>query len=330
MLAVDGSNYLTWATDIEIRLDGMGLDHTIVQPEAGKDERTKQDKAKALHYLRHHLHPDLKCEYMTEKDPLVLWQSLKDRFSQQLTIVLPRAQQDWINLRFQDFKSVAAYNSALHRIVTKLRLCGQKITDADMIEKTLSTFHPGNIVLQQQYRNSRYTKYSELSEVLSVADQQTEVLMNNLSARPTGSIAVPEAHANVAESSRNRKRGRGKGRWKGKKGAMFKVKGKGKPKGRFDPKKERGDHSGEEQGDCYRCGAKGHWSRNCRTPKHLVDLYQQSKNKSKGQHESHFLTEPEARPEKRDDGVVDARGGVRMDESEDNLLDDFDIFGDLQ
>ena len=153
-LAVDGSNYLTWATDVEIKLDGMGLDHTIVQSEAGKDERTKPDKAKALHFLRHHLHPDLKSEYMTERDPLVLWQSLKDRFSQQRSIVLPRAQQDWINLRFQDFKSVAAYNSALHRIVTKMRLCGQKITDVDMIEKTLSTFHPGNIVLQQQYRNS--------------------------------------------------------------------------------------------------------------------------------------------------------------------------------
>jgi hypothetical protein len=50
-----------------------------------------------------------------------------------------------------------------------MRLCGQKITDADMIEKTLSTFHPGNIVLQQQYKNSKYQKYSELSEVLSVA-----------------------------------------------------------------------------------------------------------------------------------------------------------------
>jgi hypothetical protein len=44
-----------------------------------------------------------------------------------------------------------------------------------MIEKTLSTFHPGNIVLQQQYRNSKYQKYSELSEVLSVAEQQNKV-----------------------------------------------------------------------------------------------------------------------------------------------------------
>ena len=33
-LTMDGSNYLTWATDIEIKLDGMGLDHTIVQLEA--------------------------------------------------------------------------------------------------------------------------------------------------------------------------------------------------------------------------------------------------------------------------------------------------------
>jgi len=33
-LAMDGSNYLTWATDVEIKLDGMGLDHTIVQLEA--------------------------------------------------------------------------------------------------------------------------------------------------------------------------------------------------------------------------------------------------------------------------------------------------------
>ena len=118
--------------------------------------------------------------------------------------------------------------------------------------------------------------------------------MNNHSARPTGSMAVPEAHANVAENSRNRKRGRGKGKWKGKRGAVFKDKGKGQPKERFEPKKEKGDHSGKEQGECYRCGAKGHWSRKCRTPKHLVDLYQQSKNKGKGQHESHFIAKPEA------------------------------------
>jgi phosphoribosyl-AMP cyclohydrolase len=106
-----------------------------------------------------------------------------------------------------------------------------------MIEKTLSTFHLGNIVLQQQYRNSKYQKYSEMSEVLSVAEQQNAVLMSNHSTRPTGSMAVPEGHATVAERSHNRKWGRGKGKWKGKRGALLKGKGKRKPRGRSEPEK---------------------------------------------------------------------------------------------
>jgi hypothetical protein len=71
-LAVDGSNYLTWAIDVEIKFDSMCLDHIVAQPEAGKDECTEPDKAKTLHFLQHHLHPDLKSEYTNEDDPLVL------------------------------------------------------------------------------------------------------------------------------------------------------------------------------------------------------------------------------------------------------------------
>jgi hypothetical protein len=74
--------------------------------------------------------PDMKSKYMTERDPLVLRKSLKGRFSQQLMIVLPKTQQNWITLRFQDYKSVAVYNSALHRNMTKMHRCGQKITEA--------------------------------------------------------------------------------------------------------------------------------------------------------------------------------------------------------
>jgi hypothetical protein len=44
-------------------------------------------------------------------------------------------------------------------------------------------------------------------------------------------------------------------------------------------------------------------------PQHLVDLYQQSKNKNNGQHKSHFTTEPEAQPERHDSAPVDPNGG---------------------
>ena len=48
MFTMDGSNYLTWATDVEIKLDGMSLNRTIIEPEANKDERIKPNKAKVL------------------------------------------------------------------------------------------------------------------------------------------------------------------------------------------------------------------------------------------------------------------------------------------
>jgi len=64
-----------------------------------------------------------------------------------------------------DYKSVGDYNSAMFGITFKMILCGEKVRDYDMIEKTLSNFYPGNVILQQQYRTKGYTRYSELMQV---------------------------------------------------------------------------------------------------------------------------------------------------------------------
>ena len=76
-------------------------------------------------------------EYLEVKDPLVLWTKLRERFGVQKHVMLPRAQQEWATFRFLDFKTVEAYNTAIHRIVAQLRFCGQIVTDLEMIEKTL-------------------------------------------------------------------------------------------------------------------------------------------------------------------------------------------------
>ena len=47
---------------------------------------------------------------------------------------------------------------------------------------------------------------------------------------------------------------------------------------------------------CYRCGAKGHWSRTCRTPRHLVELYQASLKEVKNNVEANFITEDTVEP----------------------------------
>ena len=79
---------------------------------------------------------------MAERSASGLWTALKQRFERLKYTVKPRAEAEWIRLRFADFKTVGEYNSALHRICTTLRLCGTEITDSQKIEKTLSTFHP--------------------------------------------------------------------------------------------------------------------------------------------------------------------------------------------
>ena len=103
---------------------------------------------KAIIFLRHHIHDDLKNEYLTVKDPLVLWNNISERYDHLKLVVLPKAPYNWTNLRFQDYKSVSDYNSAMFKITSELLLCGENITDFDMMERTLSTFHASNVLLQ--------------------------------------------------------------------------------------------------------------------------------------------------------------------------------------
>ena len=152
-LDISGKNYLSWILDAEINLEAANLGETIKEG----NQRSLQDRAKALIFLRHHLHEDLKIEYLTVKDPLILWIELKKRFDHQKTVILPKVRYDWMHLRLQDFKSVSEYNSALFKISSQLKLCGENITEEDMLEKTFTTFHASNVLLQQQYRERRFT-----------------------------------------------------------------------------------------------------------------------------------------------------------------------------
>ena len=75
-----------------------------------------QDRIKELIFLRHHLHEDLKSEYLTIKDPLTLWNELKGRYDLQKILIIPKARYDWMQLRLQDFKTVSEYNFTLFKI----------------------------------------------------------------------------------------------------------------------------------------------------------------------------------------------------------------------
>ena len=107
-------------------------------------------------FLRRHFDESLKVEYLTVKDPLELWIGLEGRYDHLKATVLPRARYEWMHLRFQDYKIVIEYNSGVSRIISQLKLCGETIKDEDMLEKTLTTFHAINMILQQQYREKDF------------------------------------------------------------------------------------------------------------------------------------------------------------------------------
>ncbi|GJR50296.1 hypothetical protein Tco_1400817 [Tanacetum coccineum] len=108
---------------------------------------TEETKAKADVFLHQHIDEMLEFEYSNCDDPSTLWKDLEIRFNNQREVLLPSSRDEWNNLRFQDFKKVNEYTSALFRICRTLRFCGQTVTEGDMLEKTFSTFHASNINL---------------------------------------------------------------------------------------------------------------------------------------------------------------------------------------
>ena len=165
-----------------------------------------------------------------------------------------------------------------------------------MLEKTFSTFHTSNVLLQQQYREKGFKTYAELISCLLLAEQNNELLMRNSEMRPVGSAAPPEAHNTEDDKESHHVQGNGYyGRGRGSRygrGRGSSDRGRGNQNGR-DHGHDRGSFGrghGRGRGSsfkpqhstklsksvCHRCGMDNHWDKTCRTPKHLVELYQES------------------------------------------------------
>ncbi|KAL0770305.1 hypothetical protein Bca101_035456 [Brassica carinata] len=266
-------------------LRSKDLGDTITEDNNSSDK----DKYRAIYMIRHHLQENLKTQYDHQK-----------------TVLLPKAQYDWKHIRFLDYKSVDEYNSVLFRIVSLLRLCGEKVTAEEMLNKTLSTFPQTNMVLQQQYRERNFATYTELIECLLLAEANNELLLKNSEMRPPGTAPLPDISKLAIEPKKesnlvqhNDHPGPNRGRSQGRGRGSFKAHGRGRGRG-TTPGFSRGRGRGRSvsfkpqikadrchrplhtsKSLCHRCGMDNNWAKNCRTPKHLCELYQESiKNKN--------------------------------------------------
>ncbi|CAM8922298.1 unnamed protein product [Rhodiola kirilowii] len=280
-LDISGKNYMPWTIDIETHLDSMDFPETIIEGNTS----SKVDKAKSLIFLRRHLNENLKNEYLTMKDPSDLWKNLKDRFDHQRDVMLPLYRDKWAALQFQYFVKVSQYNSEMIKIVSHSKFCGDKIIDAEMKEKNLSTFHASNVTLHQQYRVRGFQKYHELIGTLLVAERNNELLIKNHQSRPTGSKIFSEVHFINSNKSRpmNYFQGRGQGRGGYSYNPPHKIVNYHQRRHQNDWNHENSHKKGggpssskSPETTCFRCGCKGHWFKTCRTPEHLCKLYQES------------------------------------------------------
>ena len=76
------------------------------------------------------------------------------------------------------------YNHAVHRDSQKLRFCGKEPTEAEKIEKTLSTMLPAERILTLSYREKNFTDYALLIQTLHQAEKNHEITIWNSQQRP--------------------------------------------------------------------------------------------------------------------------------------------------
>ncbi|XP_059285641.1 uncharacterized protein LOC132039117 [Lycium ferocissimum] len=127
--------------------------------------------------------------------------------------------------------------------------------------------------------------------------------MKNHKNRPIGTIPVPEVNdTNFHHSRRERGRGPSRGHGHGR-GRNFNHDSRLAPNNTLHHqqcKKKDEKHEAVQKKDlenkCYRCGGKGHWSHTCRTPKHLVEVYQASLIKAEKNTETNFISEDNIEP----------------------------------
>lgn len=79
---------------------------------------------------------------------------------------------EWNSLRYRDFESAEAYDVDLSKIIHKLRLCGEVITEEDLLEKTFTTANPKDLLLQYIYREKCFTTYNDLLSCLLQAEMK--------------------------------------------------------------------------------------------------------------------------------------------------------------
>ncbi|XP_062005751.1 uncharacterized protein LOC133722915 [Rosa rugosa] len=144
---------------------------------------TVTNNTKALILIMHHMNESPQLEYMNEDNVRNLWVALQERFGNIRDFLLQDLEVQRHNLRFSDKKTVMEYNSEAFHINSLMQLCGTTITEAQLIEKTLSTIPVSALMVSKSCRidvtSRQIIKFHELITTMSIPIKHDNILVKN-------------------------------------------------------------------------------------------------------------------------------------------------------
>ncbi|XP_026428355.1 uncharacterized protein LOC113324249 [Papaver somniferum] len=328
LLDSEGLEYHRWVSD---EFTFVAKDYTsTIKPSANAAPETEKDKAHALMFLKRHIDPNLCWGYHHLKTPKELCDILYSRFGNIHDSLIPQLNVLWNEIRFLDYIKVNDFQKDMLQIQERMDFCGKKLTDEEMIQKTISTFPTSSMILANQYRlevdNKRITTFSRLINLLRVAERHNEILVNN-NARAVGKKKVPEANHGKVNRGKNPKgkrarhydphphdpypRGdntshgrvrKGNNRGQGRKGysnVWHREETSGHsgsdPKFEKTPKNPTNKKSTDENAPCFRCGFTRNWYKHCKASANLDATYK--KYWETLEEEANYMEENEVTPD---------------------------------
>lgn len=88
-----------------------------------------------------------------------------------------------------------AFNAELHTLSAQLRLCGNRITDVELIDKTLSTFPPTSV------SKNAFFKACRIDVLSSFSGKQQQILLKSADFRPAREVHPIEALISAPSTS---------------------------------------------------------------------------------------------------------------------------------
>ena len=103
------------------------------------------------------------------------------------------------------------YSSKFCTTRSLLKFRKKDLTETDRLEKTFLTFYASNMPIQQQYRERKFTNFSELITIMLITEKNNSLLMKNHQSRQHSFCLKRTLVLSAVQITKIKKKGRGKG-----------------------------------------------------------------------------------------------------------------------